>query len=72
MKKTIIIEGMSCSHCSSRVEQTLSAIDGVQSAKVSLEDKSATVELSKPIEDEVFNNEIYNVGYDVISIEDVE
>ena len=28
MKKTMIIEGMMCHHCTGRVEKTLSAIDG--------------------------------------------
>ena len=37
-EKTMKIEGMSCGHCSARVEQALNAIDGV-SAKVNLEVK---------------------------------
>ena len=35
--KTILIEGMSCGHCSKRVEEALKAIKGVKSVSVSLE-----------------------------------
>jgi copper chaperone CopZ len=52
MKKTMIVEGMSCMHCSARVEKALNSIDGVK-ASVDLEKKTATIELSKEINDEV-------------------
>ena len=38
MEKTMIIEGMMCSHCSGRVTKVLNDIDGV-TAIVSLENK---------------------------------
>ncbi len=41
MKKTMMIEGMMCAHCSGRVEKALNAIDGV-TAKVDLEAKPPT------------------------------
>ena len=50
MKKTIYIEGMSCSHCSARVEKALNKINGVN-AKVNLENKLAEVTLDKAIDD---------------------
>jgi copper chaperone len=44
MKTCILsIEGMACNHCTASVNTALSAIDGVESVKVSLEEKSATV-----------------------------
>ena len=44
MEKTILkIEGMHCSGCSIRLERVLNGIEGV-SAKVSLENKNASVE----------------------------
>lgn len=44
MEKTILkIEGMHCSGCSTRLERVLNGIEGV-SAKVSLENKNASVE----------------------------
>lgn len=67
MKKTIKIDGMSCSHCTGRVEQALNAIDGV-SVQVSLEDKAAYVTLSKDVPDEVLAQAITAAGYTVVSV----
>lgn len=65
--KTIKIEGMSCEHCSARVETVLNEIDGV-TAKVNLEEKTATVELSKEITDDALSKTIANAGYTVVEI----
>ncbi len=40
----LIIDGMSCSHCTGAVEKALLAIDGVKSAEVSLDPGQALVE----------------------------
>lgn len=69
MKKTMIIEGMSCNHCKMRVENTLGALDGVVSAVVNLEEKSAVVELSAEVSDELLKESVEDAGYDVVSIE---
>ena len=68
MKKTIKIEGMSCSHCSGRVEKALNEIDGV-SAKVNLEKKTAEVTLSHEVADQVLASAVTNAGYEVTGIE---
>jgi len=68
MKKTIFIEGMSCAHCSGRVEAALNALEGVQ-AKVDLEKKLAEVELTKEVGDEVLKKAVTDAGYTVTSIE---
>ncbi len=67
MQKTMKIEGMSCSHCSARVEQALTAIPGV-SAKVNLEAKSADLTLSKPVDDKTLRDAVTGAGYEVVSI----
>lgn len=67
MKKTMIIDGMSCEHCSGRVEAALNALDGV-TAKVDLQAKTATVELSKEVSDEVLKKAVTDAGYEVESI----
>ena len=67
MKREITVEGMSCHHCSARVEKVLNAIEGV-SAVVDLEKKLATVELSADISDEVLTKAITDAGYDVTGI----
>ncbi len=67
MKKTIVIEGMMCGHCTGRVNDVLNAIEGV-TASVSLEDKEAAVELNENISDDVLREAVTNAGYKVISI----
>lgn len=67
MKKEMIIEGMSCTHCSGRVEKALNEIDGV-SAKVDLEKKTAYVDLTKDVSDDVLSKAVVDAGYDVVSV----
>ena len=67
MEKIIGIKGMSCSHCTGRVDKALNAIDGVE-ANVSLKDNSATVKLSKEVSDETLKSAVENAGYEVVSI----
>ena len=68
MIKIIHIEGMSCGHCSARVEKALNALEGV-SAKVDLESKTAAVELSGDISDEVLEKAVIDAGYEVTGIQ---
>ena len=67
MKKTLIIDGMTCGHCSARVENVLNAVEGVK-AEVNLEEKSATITLSKDIEDDILVQVITEAGYEVVDI----
>ena len=41
------IEGMHCAGCSNRLEKILNNVDGVESAKVSLEEKSADIKYNE-------------------------
>ena len=44
MKETNLkIEGMHCAGCSTRLEKVLNNLEGVETAKVSLEEKNATI-----------------------------
>jgi len=67
MKKILKIEGMSCGHCTGRVEKALNALDGAK-AEVSLDEKSATVTLSKEISDETLIKTVTDAGYEVVDI----
>ena len=69
MTKTMIIEGMMCTHCTDRVEQVLSALEGVSAVEMSLEDKSATLTLSKPVDDKVLTDAVTQAGYQVVSVQ---
>ena len=65
MKKTLMIEGMSCAHCSARVENALNAIEGVQ-AKVELKKKRAIVETD--VADDVLVKAVEDAGYKVTAV----
>lgn len=66
MKKVIKIDGMGCQHCVNRITEALSAIDGVEVLEVSLEDKSATVDVEESIADETLMNSIDEEGFEPI------
>ena len=66
MKKIIKIDGMGCQHCVNRINEVLSAIDGVDVLEVSLEDKSATVDVENSITDETLMNAIDEEGFEPI------
>ena len=65
--KVLNIEGMSCAHCSARVEKALNALDGVE-AKVSLEEKTAQVKLTGEVRDETLKKAVEEAGYEVTGI----
>ena len=67
MTKTMKIEGMSCAHCSARVEKALNAVSGV-SAEVNLETGTAQVTLSSPVSDNALTDAVISAGYEVASI----
>ena len=67
MEKKLTVEGMSCSHCSGRVEKALNALEGV-SASVDLERKTASVTLSAPVDDAVLKKAVEDAGYEVSAI----
>ncbi len=72
MKKKIGIEGMTCGHCTGRVNKALSEMDGVSEVAVNLDEKNALVTLEKEISDEQLKKEIEGTGYQVTGIEQAE
>ena len=69
MKKTMIIEGMMCHHCTGRVEKALSALEGVSAVEMNLEGKSATLTLEKELDNQVLTDTVTEAGYQVVSVE---
>ena len=69
MQKTMIIEGMMCTHCTGRVEKALAAVEGVSAVEMSLEGKSATLTLAAPVDDQVLTDAVTQAGYEVVSIQ---
>lgn len=68
MTKTMIIEGMTCGHCTARVQKALEAVDGVTGVVMSLEEKSAVVTLDKDVADEVLKDAVVQADYEVVKI----
>ncbi len=71
MKKMILIEGMSCNHCTGRVEKELSKIDGVDVDSTSVDEKNVIITLEKEVEDTVIRNAVDEAGYEVIEIREI-
>ena len=68
MKKKILVEGMSCSHCVNHVTDALKEI-GATEVDISLERKLATAEFSEDITDDAIKLAIDDAGYNVVGIE---
>lgn len=67
MEKKMMIEGMSCGHCSARVEKALNSLEGV-SAKVDLEAKCAAISTQGKVSDEQLKAAVVDAGYEVVSL----
>jgi len=67
IEKTLQIKGMSCGHCSARVEKVLNSIDGVE-AKVDLESNSAKLKFSHEVSYDILKTTVDNIGYEVVGI----
>lgn len=63
----VVIDGMSCGHCSARVEKALNAIDGVI-ARVDLDNKTAYIENGNTVKDEEIIRAVKDAGYEVVGI----
>lgn len=68
MTKTMIVEGMSCGHCTGRVQKALEAVEGVASVEMSLEEKSARIVLNQEVPEEELKNAVTEAGYEVVEI----
>lgn len=68
MKKIVKVEGMHCQHCQATVEKALSGLQGVSSAKVDLDKKTATVSLESDISDDVLMQTVNDAGFQAISV----
>ncbi len=63
----LTVEGMSCGHCSARVEEALNKLEGVK-AEVNLKKKIAGVILEKEVTDDVLKVTVEDAGYSVTNI----
>jgi len=64
--KTLIVEGMTCSHCENSVKKAVGELDGVNYVKVELSTKEVTIEYnSDKLSEETIKETIEDQGYDV-------
>ncbi|MGN0577963.1 MAG: heavy metal translocating P-type ATPase [Ruminiclostridium sp.] len=68
MNITVHIEGMMCGHCQSHVEKALSAVAGVASVEVSLEEKQAVVK-GEALDKSALQKAVEEAGYTVTGID---
>ncbi|WP_432406520.1 heavy-metal-associated domain-containing protein [Wukongibacter sp. M2B1] len=71
MKKMILIEGMSCHHCTGRVERALNELDGVTVESSSVDEKNVIVTLEKEIDEKLIRETVDDAGYDVVDIKEI-
>jgi copper chaperone len=67
ISKIINVEGMSCDHCKMAVTKAVSALEGVSSVAVSLENKTVSVDFEEerlPLD--TIKQAIEGQGYDVV------
>lgn len=69
----IAIEGMSCMSCVANVKKTLTSIDGVIEANVSLQDKNATIKYDpEKVTSEQLKKAINKIGYKAGDIKELK
>ena len=68
MTKIIKIGGMSCGHCSARVEKALSALGDIK-VSVDLKAGTATVESENILDDAALRGAVGGPAFDSLSIE---
>ncbi len=68
MKKTMLVEGMSCNHCVMAVTNALKELEGVRHVQVDLESKKVEVS-GESLIDESLKEAVEEAGYDVVEIQ---
>ena len=69
MEKVLNIEGMVCGMCVKHGDKALRDIQGIKDVDVSLESKSAQVQLDQDVPDAVLKAAIEDAGYQLVSIQ---
>ncbi|MGM0395959.1 MAG: heavy-metal-associated domain-containing protein [Bacillota bacterium] len=68
MKKTMLVEGMTCGHCEMAVKKSLSSLEGVQDVMVDLATGKVEVQ-GENLKDELLKEAVDEAGYGVKEIE---
>lgn len=67
MNKVMLVEGMSCERCASRISNALGKA-GASNVIVNISNKTVSMNLNSSISDKKLKNAVEGVGYRVISI----
>ena len=60
---TLQVEGLFCGVCANRVANSLSQLDVVQSASCDLQNATATVQLSAPVDEAALRQAVFDAAY---------
>lgn len=63
VKQVINVDGMSCSHCAKKVENSLKEIDGVIKVRVNLEKKEVIITSKTELSLDLLREKINSLGY---------
>lgn len=63
IKQVIGVDGMSCSHCAKRVENSLKEVDGVIKVSVNLDKKEVIIISKFEIDTSLLRKKIEDLGY---------
>lgn len=63
IKTQVLVEGMHCEHCASRVKSELEKIDGIGSVKVNINKKLVTIYSKKELDISFLKKKIEDLGY---------
>ena len=63
VKQVINVDGMSCSHCAKKIENSLKEIDGVVKVSVNLDKKEVIITSKFEIDTNLLRKKIEDLGY---------
>ncbi|HJM82520.1 MAG TPA: copper ion binding protein [Nitrospinota bacterium] len=67
---TASVDGMTCGHCMNWVQEALKKIDGVQDAKVNLDNQNAVIKYDEgKVTEHMLAEAVKEAGYKVIAFE---
>lgn len=69
MKKTLLVEGMSCGHCEKAVKDSLNELEEVSKVSVNLENGEVEVE-GDNLADDSLEEKVKEAGYEVLEIKE--
>lgn len=67
MQQEVKVDGMKCAGCANTVQERFTAINGVESVKIDLENKKAVLESQTEIDTEMLNAALAETNYSVVN-----